>query len=90
MAVGINQYDQPSKVQPKIEDVVLKLTDEDSRPAIAFDDAGEVGIIQIALRTYKNNMEKWRVDAGGDDFKNKINGLLDELDKVKQMFNKKG
>jgi len=42
------------------------------------------------LRTYKNNMEKWRVDAGGDDFKNKINGLLDELDKVKQMFNKKG
>jgi len=69
---------------------VEKVSDTDKRPAIAFDDADEVGIIQIALRTYKNNMEKWRVDAGGDDFKNKINGLLDELDKVKQMFNKKG
>ena len=69
---------------------VEKVNNTDKRPAIAFDDAGEVGIIQIALRTYKNNMEKWRVDAGGDDFKNKINGLLDELDKVKQMFNKKG
>jgi len=62
----------------------------DKRPAIAFDDAGEVGIMQIALRTYKNDMDKWRTDGGGDDFKNKINGLLDELDKVKQMFNKKG
>ena len=69
---------------------VEKVSNTDKRPAIAFDDADEVGIIQIALRTYKNNMEKWRVDAGGDDFKNKINGLLDELDKVKQMFNKKG
>jgi hypothetical protein len=61
----------------------------DKRPAIAFDDAGEVGIIQIALRTYKNSMEKWRIDGGGDDFKNKINGLLDELEKVIKMFNKK-
>ena len=61
----------------------------DKRPAIAFDDAGEVGIIQIALRTYKDNMEKWRIDGGGDDFKNKINGLLDELEKVIKMFNKK-
>ena len=61
----------------------------DKRPAMAFDDAGEIGIIQIALRTYKNNMDKWRIDGGGDDFKNKINGLLDEFDKVKNMFNKK-
>ena len=69
---------------------VEKVSDTDKRPAIAFDDADEVGIMQIALRTYKNDMDKWRTDGGGDDFKSKINGLLDELDKVKQMFNKKG
>jgi len=61
----------------------------DKRPALAFDDAGEVGIIQIALRTYKNNMDQWRTDSGGAEFVNKINGMLDELDKVMLMFNKK-
>ena len=68
---------------------VENVSNKDKRPAIAFDNANEVGIIQIALRTYKNNMEKWRTDAGGDDFKNNINGLLDELDKIMKMFNKK-
>ena len=69
---------------------VEKVSNTDKRPAIAFDDAGEVGIIQIALRTYKNNMEQWRTNGGGKDFKTKINGLLDELEKVMKMFNKKG
>ena len=32
---------------------VEKVSNTDKRPAIAFDDAGEVGIMQIALRTYK-------------------------------------
>ena len=35
-------------------------------------------------------MEQWRTDGGGEDFKTKINGLLDELEKVIKMFNKKG
>jgi|TARA_R100000030_G_scaffold38178_1_gene28630 hypothetical protein len=68
--------------------MVNKIT-PDKRPALAFDNAGEVGIIQIALRTYKNNMDQWRTDSGGTDFVNKINGMLDELDKVMLMFNKK-
>lgn len=68
--------------------MVNKIT-PDKRPALAFDDADEVGIIQIALRTYKNNMNQWRTDNGGTDFVNKINGMLDELDKVMLMFNKK-
>ena len=68
--------------------MVNKVT-PDKRPALAFDNAGEVGIIQIALRTYKNNMDQWRTDSGGTDFVNKINGMLDELDKVMLMFNKK-
>ena len=68
---------------------MVNKTTPDKRPALAFDDAGEVGIIQIALRTYKNNMDQWRADGGGIDFVNKINGMLDELDKVMLMFNKK-
>tara|TARA_R100000781_G_C3976393_1_gene91988 strand:+ start:269 stop:481 length:213 start_codon:yes stop_codon:yes gene_type:complete len=68
---------------------MVNKTTPDKRPALAFDDAGEVGIIQIALRTYKNNMDQWRTDSGGTDFVNKINGMLDELDKVMLMFNKK-
>jgi len=68
---------------------VENVSNKDKRPAIAFDNANEVGIIQIALRTYKNNMNQWRTDSGGTDFVNKINGMLDELDKVMLMFNKK-
>lgn len=71
--------------------MVNKIT-PDKRPALAFDDADEVGIIQIALRTYKNNMTNLYTNTtvnGGTDFVNKINGMLDELDKVMLMFNKK-
>ena len=60
----------------------------DKRPALAFDDAGEVELIQIALRTYKNKQE-FCEPKRRDVFVNKINGMLDELDKVMLMFNKK-
>tara|TARA_R100000742_G_C4259854_1_gene77671 strand:- start:902 stop:1111 length:210 start_codon:yes stop_codon:yes gene_type:complete len=67
--------------------MVNKIT-PDKRPALAFDDAGEVEIIQIALRTYKNKQEFYEPKRR-DMFVNKINGMLDELDKVILMFNKK-
>ncbi len=86
MAVGINQYDQPSKVQPKIEDVVLKLTDEDSRPAIAFDDVLEVMAVKTALAYAFDNTR----DVGiHDSLKQRIPDLIDVCNSLITLFNHK-
>ena len=58
------------------------------RPALAFNHAVEVELIIIALRTSKNKQE-FSDPKRRDAFVNIINGILDELDKIWLMFNKK-
>lgn len=63
----------------------------DKRPAIAFDNVQEVELMQIALRSYKSSASYHATTSvGTDSLINRLELLLDELDKVKQMFNKKG
>ena len=64
----------------------------DKSPAIAFDNVQEVELMQIALRSYKIEHGSYHAttSVGTDLLINRIELLLDELDKVKQMFNKKG
>ena len=66
----------------------------DKRPAIAFDNVQEVELMQIALRSYKgseSNLANKGFNAWDetDSLINRLESLLDELDKVKKMFNKK-
>ena len=71
-------------------DNVEKVSNTDKRPAIAFDNAGEVELIQIALRSYKSSASyNATTVAGTDSLINRLESLLDELDKVRQMFNNK-
>ena len=62
----------------------------DKRPAIAFDNVQEVELIQIALRSYKSSASYHATTAVGiDSLINRLESLLDELDKVKKMFSDK-
>ena len=66
----------------------------DKRPAITFDNVQEVELIQIALRSYKDsesNLANKGFNAWDktDSLINRLESLLDELDKVIKMFNKK-
>ena len=48
----------------------------DSRPRLAFDKLFEVELITVALREYKNK----------SSFSKDINHIIDELDKIQNMF----
>ena len=57
----------------------------DKRPALAFDNQLEVEIITTALRLYREEIARVK----GQSAVQRVNNLIDELDKVKNMFNKK-
>ena len=60
------------------------------RPAIAFDNIQEAKLIKTALLNYKSSaFYHSSADIGYESLINRIELLLDELEKVIKMFNKK-
>ena len=64
--------------------MVNKIT-PDKRPALAFDSQLEVNIIKTALRFYKDKI----ATPKGNASVLRVTNLIDELEKVEQMFNTK-